>query len=98
MGKTLNQGLVCDREQHGMEAKVESGFVEGVCWVAEWQWCGRLCVGCLQGAGQTEAMEWADFVASGGIEELVHYVIEFDKQGINVVHHLHLHFEHSHKT
>jgi len=44
------------------------------------------------------AMEWADFVASGGIEEFVNYVVKFNKQCINVAHHLRLHFEHSHKT
>jgi len=40
----LNQGLVWCRGQHGAEAKVESGFLEGACG-AERQLCGRLCVG-----------------------------------------------------
>ncbi len=53
--KISNQGLVCGREQHGTEAKVESGFAEDFRLAAEWQWCGRLCVGCLRGADQTES-------------------------------------------
>jgi len=53
---------------------------------------------CMEQWVRLRAMEWADFAASGGIEEFVDYVVEFDKQRINVVHHLCLHFECSHKT